>query len=296
MKDNTRGTIEMTAAMVISGTIGWFVVLSGRPVTEVVFWRCLFAIAILLPVCTAMGLLRRKHATNKQLLLAALGGVAIVINWLLLFAAYSRSSISIATAVYNTQPFMLVGLGALLLREELTRSKVGWLLLSFAGVLLIVLAKPDTSTSGSSYLIGILMSLGAAFCYAVAALITKKLKGMPPHLIALVQVLVGTLLLLPVVVGNQDTIAPASWTFLITLGVVHTGVMYILLYSAIQRLPTSLTGALSFIYPVVAFLVDALAFGHRLHPLQILGITAILLAAAAMVLGWKWPQIAARRP
>lgn len=296
MKDNIRGTVEMTAAMVISGTIGWLVVLSGRPVTEVVFWRCLFGAATLLPICASMGLLRRGQVSYQQLLLAALGGVAIVINWLLLFAAYSHSSISIATAVYNTQPFMLVGLGALLLREELTRSKVGWLLLSFAGVLLIILAKPDSSESGSSYLIGILMSLGAAFCYAVAALITKKLKGMPPHLIAFVQVLVGTLLLLPVVVGNESAIALDSWAFLITLGVVHTGLMYILLYSAIQRLPTSLTGALSFIYPAVAFLVDALAFGHRLHPLQILGIAAILLAAAAMVLGWKWPQIAARKP
>lgn len=295
MKDNMRGTIEMTTAMVISGTIGWLVVLSGRPVTEVVFWRCLFATATLLPVCAAMGLLRRGQITHQQLLLAALGGVAIVANWLLLFAAYSRASISIATAVYNTQPFMLVGLGALLLREELTRSKVGWLVLSFGGVLLIVLARPDADMGGSNYLIGILMSLGAAFCYAVAAMITKKLKGIPPHLIALIQVLVGTLLLLPFAFSSYDVIAPASWAYLVTLGIVHTGIMYILLYGAIQRLPTSLTGALSFIYPVVAFLVDALAFGHRLHFLQILGITAILLAAAGMVLGWKWPKFTAQQ-
>jgi hypothetical protein len=31
-KDITRGTIEMSAAMLISGTIGWFVVISGQPV------------------------------------------------------------------------------------------------------------------------------------------------------------------------------------------------------------------------------------------------------------------------
>ena len=294
MKDNIRGTVEMTAAMVISGTIGWLVVLSGRPVTEVVFWRCLFGAATLLPICAAMGLLRRERVTNKQLLLAALGGVAIVANWLLLFAAYSRSSISIATAVYNTQPFMLVVLGALLLREELTRSKVSWLLLSFAGVLLIVLSRPDSSTGSSSYLIGILMSLGAAFCYAVAALITKKLKGVPPHLIALVQVVVGALLLLPFALNNQEAITPASWAFLITLGVVHTGVMYILLYGAIQRLPTSVTGALSFIYPAVAFIVDALVFGHYLGLVQIIGIAAILFAAAGMVLGLTLPKFMSR--
>lgn len=287
MKDNMRGTLEMTAAMVISGTIGWLVVLSGRPVTEVVFWRCLFGVATLLPVCAAMGYLRHGQATPRQLMLAALGGVAIVANWLLLFAAYSRASISIATAVYNTQPFMLVGLGALFLGERLTWAKLGWLLLSFIGVLLIVQARPDAG-DGGDYLAGILLALGAAFFYALAALITKRLKGVPPHLIALIQVLVGAVLLLPAVLQSQEAISPASWPFLVTLGVVHTGLMYILLYGAIQRLPTHLTGALSFIYPVVAFLVDALAFGHRLHLIQMAGAAAILLAAAGMVLGWTW--------
>lgn len=283
MKNTTRGTLEMTAAMIISGTIGWLVTLSGRPVTEVVFWRCLFGALTLLPVCAAMGLLRYGRVSRRQLLLAALGGVAIVVNWLLLFAAYSRASISIATAVYNTQPFMLVGLGALFLHERLTRAKLGWLLLSFAGLLLIVQARPDAAVSGSDYLMGILLALGAAFFYALAALITKKLSGMPPHLIALVQVLVGTVLLLPFALQSHNAIAPASWSLLMTLGVVHTGLMYILLYGAIQRLPTYLTGALSFIYPVVAFIVDAVAFGHRLHPLQMAGTAAILLAAAGMM-------------
>jgi drug/metabolite transporter (DMT)-like permease len=50
---------------------------------------------------------------------------------------------------------------------------------------------------------------------------------------------------------------------LLTLGIVHTGIMYQLLYSAIQKLPTPITGSLSFIYPVVAIVVDNLVFGHR---------------------------------
>jgi TctA family transporter len=37
-----RGSLEMVAAMLISGTIGWFVLVSGQPVLDVVFWRCVF--------------------------------------------------------------------------------------------------------------------------------------------------------------------------------------------------------------------------------------------------------------
>ena len=292
MKDSTRGAAEMTGAMLIAGTLGWCVVKSGQPVGDIVFWRCLFGAVTLFVVCAAMGLLRRGLMTWRQAGLAALGGVAIVANWLLLFAAYPKASISVVTAVYNTQPFMLVGLGAILFRERVTLAQLGWLALAFTGVVLIVQVKGGT---GSDYLIGILLTLGAAFLYALAAIATKLLKGTPPHLIALIQVVVGVAMMLPF--SHPARPMPAgAWAIMLTLGVVHTGVMYILLYSAIQKLPTSLVGALSFVYPVVAIIVDRLAFGHRLTVTQIVGAAAILLAALAMNQGWTFDKRAVAAP
>ena len=47
MRDLHKGVWQMSLAMLISGSIGAFVLLSGLPVTEVVFWRCLIgAIAL----------------------------------------------------------------------------------------------------------------------------------------------------------------------------------------------------------------------------------------------------------
>ncbi|EJZ22175.1 hypothetical protein RCCGEPOP_06171, partial [Rhizobium sp. Pop5] len=87
--DIKRGSAEMTAAMLISGTIGWFVVMSGQPVSGVVFWRCLFGALTLLVICGALGLLRPGIITLRAFGIAIFGGVAIVLNWLLLFASYS---------------------------------------------------------------------------------------------------------------------------------------------------------------------------------------------------------------
>jgi len=279
-----RGTLEMVAAMLISGTIGWLVMLSGQPVLDVVFWRCVFGALTLLVICAAMGFLRPGLLTRTTLLLAVLSGVAIVGNWLLLFGSYSRASIAIGTAVYNVQPFMLVGLGAMFLGEKITAQKLFWLTVSFAGMLAIVSA--HGGQGGGDYLMGIVMALGAAALYAIAALIIKRLKGVPPHLIALVQVSTGAVLLAPLVDLSAFPHAPHGWGALLTLGMVHTGLMYVLLYGAIQKLPTALTGALSFIYPIVAIFVDWFAFGHRLDALQWLGVAAILLAAAGMQQGW----------
>jgi drug/metabolite transporter (DMT)-like permease len=285
MQDRTRGTVEMTAAMLILGTIGWFIVLSGQPVMDLVFWRCVFGAGTLLVVCAALGLFRGT-LTPHVLALAALGGVAIVINWLLLFASYSRASISIATAVYSTQPFMLVGLGALFLSERLTATKLMWLGLAFVGMLLIVQAKPNAGYIGTNYFTGILMAFGAAFFYALTAVIIKKLSGTPPHLIALIQVCVGIVMLAPFANLSDLPDDAGAWGTLVVLGVVYTGLMFTLQYGAIQKLPTHLTGSLYFIYPVAAIVVDFLAFGHRLHPAQLVGAGAILIAAAGMNLGW----------
>ncbi|NLS02001.1 DMT family transporter [Rhizobium sp. P32RR-XVIII] len=289
--DIGRGAAEMTAAMVISGTIGWFVVMSGQPVSGVVFWRCLFGTASLLVICGALGFLKPGILSPKAFGIAVLGGIAIVLNWLLLFASYSHASISIATTVYNTQPFMLLALGAAFLGERITAAKLFWLALAFAGMLAIVEAKPGAGAVSGSYGVGIALALGAAFFYALAALAAKWLKGTPPHLIALIQVSTGVLMLLPTMNFSDLPADGQSWSILITMGIVHTGLMYVLLYGAIQKLPIHLTGALSFIYPIAAILVDRLAFGHALQPLQLVGAAIILVAAAGMNLGWTPAQL-----
>ena len=284
-----RGSWEMVAAMLISGTIGWFVLVSGVSVIEVVFWRCVIGALTLLLVCALLGYLRLDLLSWATLGLAMLSGVAIVGNWLLLFESYSRASIAISTAVYNVQPFMLVLLAAVFLGERITVQKLAWLGVAFMGMLAIVTAHGDQPT-GDDYLAGIALALGAAFLYAIAALIIKRLKAVPPHLMALIQVSTGAVLLAPLVPWNSLPVSTNAWAALVTLGVVHTGLMYVLLYGAIQKLPTALTGALSFIYPIAAIFVDWIAFGHRLGWLQWLGVAAILLAAAGLQRGWWWPR------
>jgi drug/metabolite transporter (DMT)-like permease len=282
-----RGAAEMVVAMLMSGTIGWLVVSSQQAPINVAFLRCVLGGATLALVCAALGLLRRSLFSTRMVLLAVLGGAAIVANWVLLFAAYSRASISMATAVYNTQPFMLVGLGALVLRERVTASVLAWLAIAFVGLVCVVEVQPAVLAVPGQYLRGVACAAGAAFLYAVSSIITRHLKGTPPHLIALIQVAFGALALAPFIHYGTLPATPLHWAQIATLGIVHTGIMYVLLYGAIQKLPTAMTGALSFIYPVVAILVDWLAFGQRLAWSQVVGAALILLAAAGVNLGWR---------
>jgi drug/metabolite transporter (DMT)-like permease len=138
-----------------------------------------------------------------------------------------------------------------------------------------------------AYLAGIAYAFVAAVLYALASIIAKSLAGVRPHVIALVQVLVGIPLLFPFARFAAVAALGLRWGWLIGLGVIHTCLMYILIYSSFQKLTTIKIGVLSFIYPAVAVLADYVVFAHRLTLLQALGMPLIVGAVLGVNLDWN---------
>ncbi|WP_418958464.1 DMT family transporter [Streptomyces tritici] len=292
MRNETRGTLELTVAMVLSGTLGIFVVESGASAFDVVFFRCLFGAAALGAYSLARGYFTGHGFTPKKLGLAALGGVFIVFNWVFLFEAYDAASISLATVVYHTQPFFLVLLGAVLFRERITAAKFGWLAVAFLGLVLVSGVRPGDTAS----LKGLGLALGAAVLYALSTVVTKRITGVKPHLIALVQVLVGLPLLLPFADFGAAAELGAGWAWLAGLGLIHTGLMYVLMYSAYAKLPTAKIAVLAFTYPAVAMFADWAVYGHHIGLVQALGVPLIVLAGLKVTLAAKPAPAAAAAP
>ncbi|MET8976255.1 DMT family transporter [Streptomyces sp. NPDC004539] len=281
-RQERRGVLQLTAAMLLSGTIGVFVVESGASPFTVVFYRCVFGALFLALYCLARGYFRQHGFTARKLGLTALGGVFIVFNWAFLFESYRRTSISVATVVYHTQPFIVVLLGAALFKERLTARKAGWLGIAFLGLVLVAGAGGGVAGAGGATgagLAGMGYALLAALFYGLSTVVTKRVTGIRPHLVALVQVTLGIPLLLPFTRLSESTeLGGAGWGWLIGLGVLHTGVMYVLMYAAYQKLPTSKIAVLAFVYPAAALLCDWAVYGHHITWLQALGVPLIVAA------------------
>ncbi|MFF9283475.1 DMT family transporter [Streptomyces griseosporeus] len=295
MTSETKGIAQLTTAMVLSGTLGVFVVESGASPFNVVFFRVLFGALALGAYVTARGWLRGHGFTPRTLGLAVLGGVFIVFNWVLLFQSYENTSISVATVVYHTQPFYVVLLGALLFRERLTAARVGWIAVAFAGLILVSGVTPADFASGGTYVLGIGQALLAALLYGLSTLVTKRITGVRPHLIALVQVLVGIPLLLPFADFGAMSGTGWDWGWLAGLGLIHTGVMYVLMYAAYAQLPTSKIAVLAFVYPAVAMVADWAVYGHHIGLVQALGVPLIVAASLKVTLA-RPAQVTAARP
>ena len=270
-----RGAVQMALAMLLSGTLGWFVLQSGQGVWNVVFARCVIG-TLGLGLYSAWRLGSRSWGfTRISLLWCAAGGVALVGNWLLLFSAYRFCGMGLATVVYHTQPFWLVLLGRFWLGERLSARRALALLLAFAGLVLVV----QPGRMGLGDMSGVGLALGAAVLYALATLISKRLPAAwLPSQVACVQTAVGVLLLWPLADLPALGHAGASWPYLAVIGLVHTVLMYILMYAAFRRLPTAWIGLLGFIYPLVALVVDDLAYGHALNAAQAAGVALIVIA------------------
>ncbi|MFC4334843.1 DMT family transporter [Salininema proteolyticum] len=283
-----KGTAELVAAMTLSGTLGVFVVESGASVYNVVFFRCLIGALALGFYSWARGYFGDTGFTPKKLGLAALGGAFIVFNWAFLFESYEGASISVATVVYHTQPFFVMLIGSLILRERPTAVKLGWLAVAFGGLVLVSGLTPSDLAGGGdpAYLKGIGYALLAAVFYAMATILTKKVVGVRPHLVALVQLTLGVFLLLPFTALEETASLGAGWGWLVGLGVIHTGLMYVLMYSAYQKLPTARIAVLAFTYPAVAMLVDWAVYGQTVTLVQAFGIPLIVAASLGVTLGW----------
>ena len=283
--DRKLGHLEMVAAMIMMGTVGIFVVESGQTVQNAVFFRCAFGAFFLALYCHARGFFRDANLSFEMLALVALSGVFLVSNWMLLFASFSFASISISTVIYHTQPFFFVLISAAVFREKISPTKLPLLLTAFTGVALVSLVDPGAmSTISPDQLRGALFALAAAILWAVSAIIVKKINGVRPHLIALIQVIVGILVLYPFVSPELAAInaTPAQWGCLATLGAVHTCLTYILMYSSYKKLSTLAIAVLTFIYPAVAIVADFMLYDFTLTALQWLGVFLILVSSFAV--------------
>lgn len=268
--------------MALSGTIGAAVLQSGAEAPAVAFARCLVGGLLLTVWCIARGWLRpavlRAGLTRRDLALAVLGGLFLVSNWVLLFASYSLSSISVSTVVYHTQPLLLVGLAAILLRERITGNQLLRTGVAFGGVALISVGAQGIG-GAPVRMEGIALALAAAVLYAGAALVAKRLAHVRPHLLAAIQCAVGAVLLAPALAITPLPSTADGLAWLVVLGGVHTAVLYVLMYGSIGRLSTGTVALLSYLYPVVAVLVDVLAYGHRVTVVEAAGMLAVLAAA-----------------
>ena len=131
----TAGAVTaLTLAMAGWGTIGIFAREADASPLTIAAWRCVFAIGALVVLCLIVHGFSRSSFTVRGVVFTLAGGVALVANWVLLFAAYETTTITITTVSYHAEPFFLVALGAMITRQRPSARVLVWLGVTFVGL------------------------------------------------------------------------------------------------------------------------------------------------------------------
>ncbi|WP_176085904.1 EamA family transporter [Martelella sp. HB161492] len=277
---------RLALAMAISGTVGAFATEAAVGPVTAVFWRCVFATAFLGLWCLSCGYLSASGVTIRNIATAVLSGIFIVLGWISFFQAMSLTSIGAATVLFHVHPFFLILMGASVFKERIDRDQSLWIVGAFIGVALMGFGNADPQGHETNGSMGVLLALLSAMFYALATLLAKRLGDLRPETTALCQTATGIVMLAPFF-ASFDPVTGASWGWLIGMGIIQTGIAYVLMYSSYPNLETSAIGVLAFVYPMVTLIIDRVVYDQHLSWMQATGIILILVGTFGVRMGWK---------
>lgn len=278
MNHQVRAKWMMVSSMAIFGTVGAFVRNIPLSSGEIALWRAVLATVLI----GSFLLITHKpipfRAIRKQLPLLLFSGMALGLNWILLFEAYKYTSVSAATLSYYFAPVIVTLVCSLLLHEKMGAKQ--WLCFIMSTIGIVLITGLGNIRSGNSHHIGILCGLGAAVLYATVILLNKFIRDVDGIHRTFLQFLASLFALIPYVALTDgfrlDLLSGIDRGCLLIVGLVHTGITYCLYFTSLKELPGQKVAILSYIDPLVAILVSVLLLHERMTAWQILGGMLIL--------------------
>ena len=269
--------------------ISWTLQGSNLASLGLAFWRVLAACLCLAAILFfAPGGRELFHVPRRELpWLAALGVLAVGVFQVLWILGIITNGASLATVIQCNAPIIVTVLARIIWREPLTWRKWAAIGLAFLGTALVA----QLGGSGNLQLTprGLLISLGAAFTYALITLFTKKLTtdGVNQWTILVYSFGFAALALLPFQF-SQPPVEVTAWTSVAAfagLVLITTIAGYGAYAGALRHLQASVASILALTEVPFAAGFAYVFLGERMNGLQILGALAIVGGVVLLAAG-----------
>lgn len=273
-----NGILMMATAMLIFGTIGIFrkyIPLSS----EVLACARGFLGGTFLLLCL---LIKNKavtfNFTTPQFFLLSFIGLMLGSNWILLFEAYSYTSIAVATLCYYMAPTIVILLSPIVFGEKLTKKKIICAAIALLGIGMV---SGVGGSDGVGDLRGVLFGLGAAVLYAAIVILNKKYPISDVYGKTIVQLYGAGILLVPYLFYTSSFTAvdfdAMAIIMLLIVGIIHTGIAYALYFGSLDKIKSQTVAMMSYMDPIFAILLAAVFLQEA--------VTVFTMIGAVMVIG-----------
>jgi drug/metabolite transporter (DMT)-like permease len=181
-------------------------------------------------------------------------------------------------------------LSSLLLRERITFTRLGGILLGAAGALMLILMGNPATLNGGN-LSGNLLIMLNTLSWALYLVVSKPLMVKYNAMLLMRWIfLTGFLSVLPFSLGELRTIdfagfTPYAWFSIGYIIIVTTFIAYFLITYSLKRLSTPVVAYYSYLQPVCVAIIGIMLFGERLSPVKI--ISALLVFTGIYLVTWR---------
>jgi drug/metabolite transporter (DMT)-like permease len=212
---------------------------------------------------------------NRRLLL---NGIVLAAHWVTFIAALQRAPIGTVLLITYLAPVGIAALAPAVLGEVVpVRTKVA-LGVAIGGIALIAL--PAMNGSETS---GILLALLTGTLYVPLALLNKSLSDeMGGTNLALWQLLVAGMVLLPFAAVADWSTLGVDWKWLLVLGLVYTAFAFATFLTALVSLPATRAAVLLYLEPASAVLFGWVLLDESPSLLMLVG-GALVVVAGVLV-------------
>ncbi|MGO0605722.1 DMT family transporter [Brevibacterium linens] len=283
-------------AAVLLGSAGLFVILAEATAPTAAFLRCWIAVIVLAP-SAVLELRRHGRFPPKAILIAAVSGAALGIDYVLWAQSVLDAGLGVSTVLISVQvivfPALVWAFGG---------SRPGWLFIGCVPVMIIgmlltggVFGADDTAANPTRGAIFGVLSGVLYGVYIFGIHHSRKVAG--DFVVAPVQV--GTIAagvmtaVAGLTLGGLDfDLGWAGWGWMIALAVCGQALSWVLLSISSPLVPVPMTAALMLLQPLSAVVLGSLIAGERLQAGQWIG--AVLVALTVWVVGGG-PEALTRR-
>ena len=170
-----------------------------------------------------------------------------------------------------------------LFREALTKRKLTAIIIVAVGLLCIT----GSIAAGKLSMAGLVTAVGSALFYAALIVFNKRIKNTGGLQTAAIELDVAFVVVLLYVLFTSGFSYPLATDipYLLTIGLLNTGLAYFLYFSSMQRLPAQSVALISYIDPVSALLFSTWLLNENMTLLQIAGAVFIIGGAILGELG-----------
>lgn len=166
----------MKKLIIILGTISIsmsaiFGRLSTAPSVILVFYRMLFAVALLLPVLYLKCRNELKNLEKKDILLCACSGLFLGMHFTLYFESLKYTSIAAAVVLVNMEVFFVALVMLLIWKEKIPIKGMLGIIAAFLGTVIIAIVDMG---GGTNVVLGDIFAFVGSLCVAIYTMIGKK--------------------------------------------------------------------------------------------------------------------------